>query len=172
MANDLSTMKKIARIIIKNLYMKNIVLFLLITINVFSKPLQPNNNLKRIIDPQPTVVEVYYSRLEVSTRLPLFTNKFIDHKANERPEVPANIWQVIKDSINYTPFKNLAIQVLNNNFTTAQMQQTIIEYQNNSYIPILHLKLRNEFQLALQEFNPLLMSQINTILIANGYQSI
>ncbi|MDQ5929947.1 MAG: hypothetical protein QG594_1729 [Bacteroidota bacterium] len=52
------------------------------------------------------------------------------------------------------------------------MQQTITEYQNNSYIPILNLKLRNELQLALQEFNPLLMNQINSVLIANGYQSI
>lgn len=62
--------------------------------------------------------------------------------------------------------------MLNNNFTTDQMQQTITEYQNNSYIPILNLKLRNELQLALQEFNPLLMNQINSVLIANGYQSI
>jgi hypothetical protein len=62
--------------------------------------------------------------------------------------------------------------VLNNNFTSAQMQQTITEYQNKPYIPILHLKLRNELYLAGQKFNTVLLAQINTILIANGYQSI
>ncbi|WP_026714896.1 hypothetical protein [Flavobacterium daejeonense] len=149
--------------------MKNIVfLFLLIAFNVFSKPLEFNTTT----DTLPSIAEVYYNRLEVSTRLPHFTNEFIDRKANERPEVPATVWQAIKDSLDYAGFKNLAIQVLNNNFTATQMQQTMTEYQYNPYIPILHLKLRNELQLALQEFNPILMNQINAVLVANGFQSI
>ena len=74
--------------------------------------------------------------------------------------------------MDYAHFKNLAIQVLNNNFTTAQMQQTITEYHNNSYTPILHLKLREELQLAGLEFDIVVLNQINNILVANGHQPI
>ena len=62
--------------------------------------------------------------------------------------------------------------MLNNNFTSTQMQQTITEYQNKPYIPILHLKLREELQLAALEFDIVVLAQINTILVANGYQSL
>ena len=88
------------------------------------------------------------------------------------PEVPATVWQTIKNNLDYTSFKNSAIQVLNNNFTSSQMQQTITEYQNQPYIPILHLKLRNELQLAGLEFDIVVLAQINTILATNGYQPI
>ncbi len=152
--------------------MKNIIFLLLITVNLFSKPLEQKNNFKSKISMPPTIAEIYYNRLEVSTRLPRFTNKLIDRKSIERPEVPASVWQTIKNSIDYTPFKTRAIQILNDNFTSIQMQQTITEYQNKPYIPILHLKLRNELQLASQEFDIVLLQQINTILIANGYQSL
>ena len=152
--------------------MKIFAIFLLISINIFSKPLEQNNNFKRVPKTQPTVAEIYYNRLEVSTRLPYFTNLFIDNKAKERPEVPATVWQTIKNNLDYTSFKNSAIQVLNNNFTSTQMQQTITECQNKPYIPILHLKLRNELQLAGLEFDIVVLAQKNTILVANGYQSI
>ncbi|WP_310558278.1 hypothetical protein [Flavobacterium sp.] len=152
--------------------MKIFAILLLISINIFSKPLEQNNNFKRVLKTQPTVAEIYYSRLEVSTRLPYFTNKFIDKIAIERTAVPATVWQTIKNNIDYTSFKNSAIQVLNNNFTSAQMQQTITDYQDKPYIPILHFKLREELQLAGLEFDIVLLAQINTILVANGYQSI
>ena len=152
--------------------MKNFAILLLISINIFSKPVVQNNNFKRIIKTQPTVAEIYYNRLEVSTRLPYFTNLFIDNKAKERPEVPATVWQTIKNNLDYTSFKNSAIQVLNNNFTSTQMQQTITKYQDKPYIPILHLKLREELQLAGQEFDIVVLNQINTILVANGHHPI
>ncbi|CAD0002252.1 hypothetical protein [Flavobacterium chungangense] len=152
--------------------MKNIILFLFITINVFSKSIETKNNFKDIIQPQPTIAEVYYNRLEVSTRLPYFTNRFIDRKANERPDVPVTVWQTIKDNLDYTSFKISAIQVLNNNFTSTQMQQTITKYQDKPYIPILTLKLREELQLAGLEFDIVVLNQINNILVANGHQPI
>ena len=152
--------------------MKIFAILLLISINIFSKPLEQNNNFIRIIKMQPTVAEIYYNRLEVSTRLPYFTNKIIDNIAKQRPEVPATVWQTIKNNLDYTSFKNSAIQVLNNNFTSTQMQQTITEHQNKPYIPILHLKLRNELQLASKEFDINLINQINAILSQNGFQPI
>jgi hypothetical protein len=152
--------------------MKNFAILLLISINIFSKSLEQNNNLNKIIKTQPTVAEVYYNRLEVSTRLPYFTNRIIDNIAKQRPEVPAAVWQTIKNNIDYTSFKNSAIQVLNNNFTSTQMQQTITECQNKPYIPILHLKLRNELQLASKEFDVILINKINAILSQNGFQPI
>jgi hypothetical protein len=72
--------------------MKNFAILLLFSINIFSKPLELNNNFNRIIKMPPTVAEIYYNRLEVSTRVPYFTNRFIDNKAKERPEVPAAVW--------------------------------------------------------------------------------
>lgn len=152
--------------------MKKIIFFLLITINLFSKTAEQKNSFKNIINSQPTITEIYYNRLEVSTRLPAFTENFIDIIADKRPEVPAYVWQTIKDDLDYTPFKNLVIQVLNNNFTDAQMQQTITEYNGKPYIPILNLNFRNELQLTLQQFDVVLLNQINVILIANGYQSL
>lgn len=152
--------------------MRNLVFLLLVTIYLFSKPLEQKGPLICKINVQPTIAEIYYNRLEVSTRLPYFTNKFIDRKAKQRPEVPFAIWQVIKKSVDYTPFKNAAIRLLNNNFTTVQMQETINEYQAKPYIPIVHLKLRNELQLASQDFDTVLLNQINTVLIANGYHAL
>ena len=152
--------------------MKYFAILLLISINIFSRPLEIDNNFKTIIQTQPTVAEIYYNRLEVSTRLPYFTNRIIDNLAKQRPEVPAAVWQTIKNNIDYSHYKILAIQVLNNNFTNAQMQQTITECQNKPYIPILHLKLREELQLAALEFDIVVLAQINTILVANGYQSL
>lgn len=152
--------------------MKNFAILLLISINIFSKPVEQNNNFKRVLKTQPTVTEIYYNRLEVSTRLPHFTNKYIDNKAKERPEVPAAVWQTIKNNIDYISFKILAIHVLNNNFTSTQMQQTITKYQDKPYIPILSLKLREELLFAAQEFNIEVLNQINTILVVNGHQPI
>ncbi|QLC64778.1 hypothetical protein LPB248_00325 [Flavobacterium sp. LPB0248] len=152
--------------------MRNIIFLLLATINLFSKPLEHKDHHIGKITMQPTIAEVYYSRLEVSTRLPYFAGKFIDRKAKQRTEVPPAIWQTIKNSVDYTPFKNAAIQLLNNNFTTAQMQETINEYQAKPYIPIVSLKLRNELQLASQDFDTVLLNHINTVLIANGYQTL
>ncbi|CAI2768198.1 hypothetical protein [Flavobacterium collinsii] len=152
--------------------MRNIIFLLLVTINLFSKPLQQKDHLKDKIVVQATIAEIYYNRLEVSTRLPYFANKFIDRKAKQRAEVPFAIWQTIKNTIDYSLFKNAVIQLLNNNFTTAQMQVTVNEYQAKPYIPIVHLKLRNELQLASQDFDAVLLNHINTVLIANGYQAL
>ncbi|MET0944349.1 MAG: hypothetical protein ABWY22_02970 [Flavobacterium sp.] len=122
---------------------------------------------------QPTIAEIYYNRLEVSARLPYFTNKFIDRKAKQRPEVPPAVWQTIKNTVDYSSFKNAAIQLLNNNFTTTQMQEKINEYEAKPYIPIVNLKLRNELQLASKDFDTtVLLNHINTVLIANGYQAL
>lgn len=52
------------------------------------------------------------------------------------------------------------------------MQETINEYQDKPYIPIVHLKLRNELQLALQDFDTVLLNHISTVLIANGYHAL
>jgi len=149
--------------------MKNIALILLITISSLSKT-YAHNNFNTI--QASTITEIYYNKLEISTRIVHFTNKYLDRLAKERPEISAVLLQSVKNSIDYNPFKNLVINVLNNNFTVFQMQQTITEYNGKPYIPILHLKLRNELQLASQEFDIVLLNQINTILIANGYQSI
>ena len=59
-----------------------------------------------------TIVEQIYNRLEVSKRLPYFTNRYIDRQAKNRPEVPANVWETIKTSLDYSVFKNKAIHVL------------------------------------------------------------
>ena len=90
----------------------------------------------------------------------------------KNPDVPVTVWQTIKNNLDYTSFKNSAIQVLNNNFTSTQMQQTITKYQDKPYIPILHLKLREELQLAGLEFDIVVQNQINNILVANGHQPI
>lgn len=54
----------------------------------------------------------------------------------------------------------------------VQMQETINEYQDKPYIPIVHLKLRNELQLALQDFDTVLLNHISTVLITNGYHAL
>ncbi|MGY6649247.1 hypothetical protein [Wenyingzhuangia sp. IMCC45574] len=69
-------------------------------------------------------------------------------------------------------FKNLIMDALNNNFTTIEMEQIIDEYVDKPYIPILRLKVRNEIHLVSEEFNEVLLNQINNILAANNYQPI
>jgi len=160
---------------LKKHIMKYLIFCILISSTLYSAPktevVSSCSYLLEITDQIP-VAEIYYNRLEASKRLPLFVNKYIDRKAKEKPEVSLNIWQTIKDDLDYTSFKNSVIEVLNNNFTIAEMEQIIAEYNGKPYVPILRLKVRNELHLALKEFNKVLLVQINDVLIANNYQSI
>lgn len=119
---------------------------------------------------QLTIAEQVYNKLEVCSRLPYFTNRFIDRKSVNRPDIPSSIWQTIKDELDYTYFKELIIGILNNNFSNVEMQQMISDYIDKDYIPILHMKFRNEIQLALQNSNDRITNQINSQLISAGYQ--
>ena len=79
---------------------------------------------------------------------------------------------IAKDGLDYTEFKDSVINVLSSNFTVAELQSMINDYQDSPYVPILHLKVRNEIQLSLQSFNSSIINQINTVLISNGYEKI
>jgi len=120
----------------------------------------------------PSTAEQVYERLEVSSRLPRFANRYIDRVSRNRPEVPASLWQTIKSSMDYSGFKSLAINVLNDYFTNSELQNLITDNEKNPYIPILHLGLRNELQLALENFSSNLTTQVNNLLTSNGYQSL
>lgn len=143
---------------------------LIITFNSYSIVLGANNFLKIETQQQVTVAEWVYNKLEVSQRLPYFTNKYIDRKAKNRSDIPDDIWKTIKNSLDYGGFKSEIIKILNNNFTNEEMQQMITEYKDRPYIPILRLKLREEILSVLESSNRNLMEQVNKILIANNYK--
>ena len=121
---------------------------------------------------QLTVAEVFYNKLEVSNRLPIFMGKFLDKKALERPEVPSSIWTLIKNNIDYTEYKNAVITILNNNLSQTAMQNLIDIHENSSYIPIPNVELKRELYIALGNFNPIFINQVNNILINNSYTPI
>lgn len=119
-----------------------------------------------------SVVEQVYEKLEVSSRLPRFTNKYIDRISKNRPDVPDSLWQTIKDSIDYSQFKNLATQILSNYYTTSELQNLLNKYSDQLFIPIEYISLRNRLYEALEQFNPNIVSQINNILTANNHSQI
>jgi len=126
----------------------------------------------RIKTQQETIAEQVYNKLEVAVRLPKFLGKSIDKISEKRVEVPQNIWVLVKDNLKYEVFKASVVNILNENFSTSELEQMIVDYQDYQSIPIRSLKVRNEIFLAIKDFRGSILNQINNTLSLHGYQKI
>lgn len=116
-----------------------------------------------------TPAEQVYNRLVISTRIVKFTNRYVDSKQEESPEVPSSVWTEIKNSIDYDIFKKDAIQVLNNNLTISQMKEFINEFEENPFIPIPSLKIKQELYELMPKFYKNVDNTISQVLQNNGF---
>lgn len=118
---------------------------------------------------QSNLAEQIYNKLVVSTRIVRFTNQYIDSKKTENPNIPDNVWIKVKDGIDYSFFKNGAIQILNNNLTSSQMQEILNDFANESSIPIPGTKIKKELYDLSKVFEPKIEQKIHDILSSNGF---
>ncbi|MGS2765305.1 hypothetical protein [Sinomicrobium sp. M5D2P9] len=151
--------------------MKNIkiVVISILFCGCITKLIAANSSVEDVImEQQTSLAEQIYNRLVVSTRIVKFTNRYIDSQKQEKPHVPDNIWTQIKNSINYSIFKNGAIEVLNNNLSNQQMQNLINDFSDKPSIPIPNL-IKKELYDLMPNFQDTIDQKISQILSDNGY---
>ena len=157
-------------------YVKNFKLIIMLSIFNFFLVVKINANeqIKKIeIYAQNSLAETVYSRLEMNNNLPRFVKKYIDKLAINRPEVPSSVWNDIKNTISYSSVKNKAIEAMNNNYSSSELQALINDYEDYIIIPITKLSFRNELMLIVDDFSKgSLINQIHQKLTSNGYDTI
>lgn len=62
-----------------------------------------------------------------------------------------------------------AIQILNNNLTSSQMQEILNDFANESSIPIPGTKIKKELSDLSKVFEPKIEQKIHDILSSNGF---
>ena len=146
-----------------NIIIKLTILLLIYTTTMNSMSI--NTEIKN----QNSLAEQIYTRLVISSRIIEYTDKYIDSKKAQRSNIPDSIWQEVKNSIDYNVFKSKAIQILNNNLTSSQMQRIINESSNRPSIPIPTLKIKKEMYDLMPNFQKNIDSTINQVLKNKGY---
>lgn len=146
---DMSTIRMIVNKILKDKIMNKILIVGILIVGSINVSAQSNL----------AIAEAYFDKLELKTKLPYFTNRYIDELANERPDVTSEAWDYVKASIDYTPYKNKAIEVLMSKLSTQEMQSAINEY--DTYIPVQNLDLRTKLLYELDQLQGQLENQIN-----------
>lgn len=114
------------------------------------------------------LAEQVYNKLVVSQRISKISNLYLDRISRKRTEVPTNIWNNIKQNLDYSDFKKAVIQILWDNYTDPELLAMLIDPANARNIP-LTLDIRNKIQLEAEEFSQDLVNQTNAILVANGF---
>ncbi len=114
--------------------------------------------------------EIFYQKLEIKTNLPKMLNIFLDRKAEVRQDVPLNIWQNIKLSIDYDFFKTQVISIIPNYYTEIEMQELLVHYHEKPHLPITKIEFRKELSIIVQNFiDNEFYDTANSILSSNGY---
>lgn len=116
-----------------------------------------------------TFAEQFYNRLVVSSRIVKFTNKYIDSKKKENPQVSESVWQEIKNKIDYSFFEKGAVEVLRTNLSEAQMQKLLKDFEHKPYVPIPSLKIKKELYELTQTFSPTIEKVISSVIAESGY---
>jgi hypothetical protein len=118
---------------------------------------------------QQSLAEQVYNRLVISTRIVEYSNGYIDSIKITKPNVPNNIWDVVKQRIDYNSFKISVVQILNNNLTSQEMQTLIDEFSELPLIPIPTIKIKKEMHDLMPSFEVKLNEVITQVLSENGY---
>lgn len=153
--------------------MKHLIL-IIIFIN-FSPLLNSIENIddtKRLslLNQQPSLAEQYYDRLEIKANFPNMLNKYLDRKALVRTEVPTSLWQTIKNSIDYEPFRTEVLAIIPNFYSDAEIQSILNEHSNRPNVPITKYSFRQQLAEKSQNFiETNFLNTVNTILTNNGY---
>ena len=145
-----------------------LIVLLIIFTNILMGATSKENKLT-ITEQTISAAEQVYDRMVVSTRIIRFTDKYIDSKRVQKPNIPDSIWQSIKNAIDYSFFRAGAIQILNNNFTNQELIRLISEFRDKPLIPIPNLKVKKELFDLGDNFQAIIDSKILEILTANGY---
>lgn len=159
----------------KKMKKNKIVLIVLILCLTFVKGLKANSQILNIqsVHNQNDLAETVYNRLEFKENLPEFTERYIDRIANQRTEIPVNIWNEIKNNMDYSVVKEKVINALNSHFSNAELQSLINKYLEDPMIPITKISFRNELFSIIEEFSGgSLKNQIDEKLISSGYNKI
>lgn len=128
-------------------------------------------NLNKPAVSPPSLAETFYEKLELKENMPLLTNKHIDKRALQRPNVPAIIWEQIKNNVDYESFKQDVIAIIPNFYTDTELQELINLHTDKPHIPITKFAFKREISNLIDNFGEAkLLPQINSILTSNGYQ--
>ncbi len=125
------------------------------------------------IDLPQSLAEQYYDKLELNVNLPKMLNRHLDRKALIRTEVPSELWQEIKESIDYVYFKAQIVPIIPNYYTDSELQTILDTHVNRPHIPITKIDFRRGLWQKMDSFiNINAMNTINTMLSENGYSPI
>lgn len=117
-----------------------------------------------------TICKDFYQRLLVSKNMVKFTNQYIDSKAKERMNVPAYLWETVKQSINYSIYENTATDIICNRYSTHDLQKILSENTDREYIKLASLPLHEELYNAIKDFQfKVVDKRIDLVLIQAGY---
>ena len=146
--------------------MKHLFIIIFIT---FSPLLNSTENIT-LINQEPSLAEQYYDKLEIKTNLPKVLNSYLDKKALNRTDVPASVWQSIKDNIDYESFKTQIIDIIPNFYTDSELQTLLNTYGNKPNVPITKINFRQELAVKSQNFiDNEFLNTVNTLLTSNGH---